>query len=463
MSTAASEKGWEKVQIKAFTAWLNGYLVQRTLNVSDIQQDMDDGVKLINFLELLSSKKVTQKWNPKPPTRIQKIENLHIALTFLDKDIKIKTAGASAEDFADHNLKMILGFFYVLYKRYRIATIKVQDKSSEEGLLLWCKQKTAGYRDVEIENFKHSFKDGMAFGALCDAYLESNKDKIDYEQFKKNDPTSNLTLAFETAEKHLAVPKLLEAEDVLEGNVDERSMVLYVSLFFHAFLAQEAQRGALAEKNKIEQQVKGLQGSLEERAKMAAQLELDNQTLRERLAALEKELQDERGAREFAESELEALRAELAAMKAKNEKLEKKGTQLEAQVFSLEGQVSEMSEKFSVAERTRKSEKDKDGEQNATTTKGLNVLKKNLEEHLEDLHRWQSFLDFDKVSDVDFSGEIRPQILADITKDSFDTQLSKLSERLEKENEELLALLKSKEIEKNMTAKKDADKKARAK
>lgn len=57
-------------------------------------------------------------------------------------------------------------------------------------------------------------------------------------------------------------------------------MVLYVSLFFHAFLAKEAQREAQAEKDKIEQQVKGLQGSLEERAKMAAQLELDNQALR---------------------------------------------------------------------------------------------------------------------------------------------------------------------------------------
>jgi len=452
------------VQIKAFTAWLNGYLDQRSMPVADIQTDMDDGVRLINFLELLGSKKVTTKWNQKPPSRIQKIENLHIALTFLDKEMKVRTVGgASAEDFADHNLKMILGFFYLLYKRYRIATIKVQDKSSEEGLLLWCKQKTAGYRDVEIENFKNSFKDGMAFGALCDAYLDGNKEKLDWDKFDKASAKANLEAAFDAAEKHLGVAKLLDVDDVLEGNVDERSMVLYISTYFHAFHAKEASREAQAEKDKIEQQVKGLQGSLEERAKMAAQLESDNQTLRERLAALEKELSDERGAREFAESELERLRAELAAQKEKNPSLEKKGTQLEAQVFSLEGQVSDISEKFQVAERSRKKEKEGDSNSAAVTTKGLNILKKNLEEHLEDLHRWQNFLDFDKVSDVDFNGEIRPQILQDITKEDFDVQLSKLSERLDKENEELLQLLKTKEVEKNINAKKEAEKKARTK
>jgi len=460
---SASEKGWEKVQIRAFTAWLNGYLEQRSMTVADIQTDMDDGVRLINFLELLSNKKVQSKWNPKPPTRIQKIENLHIGLTFLDKDMKVKTSGISAEEFADHNLKMILGFFYTLYKRYRIATIKVQDKSSEEGLLLWCKQKTAGYRDVEVENFKNSFKDGMAFGALCDAYLESNKDLVDFDKFDKSKPLENLTTAFDIATKQLGVPKLLDEADILDGNVDERSMVLYVSLFFHAFTAKDAQRSAQLEKDQIEARVKGLQGTLEERAKLAAQLEADNHSLRERIAALEKDLDEERGAREFAETEIERLRAELAAQKEKNEQLSKKSSQLEAQVFSLEGQVSEISEKFETLQRKGKSEKETSDSQAAVQSKGLNVMKKNLEEHLEDLHRWQTYLDFDKISDLDFSGEIRPQILADITKDNFDEQLAKLAEKLEKENGELLTLLKTKEAEKNANALRDAEKKARAK
>jgi len=113
----------------------------------------------------------------------------------------VRLQGIGAEDFADQNLKLILGFFWSLFKRYRIATIKHQDKSSEEGLLLWCKQTTEGYRDVNIENYKNSFRDGMPFIALIDKFLEGNKTILDYSKFYKDSPSENLTTAFEIAEK----------------------------------------------------------------------------------------------------------------------------------------------------------------------------------------------------------------------------------------------------------------------
>jgi len=60
MATKAGElkeKGWEKVQIKAFTAWINNVLAKREMTVNEIKTDLGDGVKLLNFLELLSAKK----------------------------------------------------------------------------------------------------------------------------------------------------------------------------------------------------------------------------------------------------------------------------------------------------------------------------------------------------------------------------------------------------------------------
>ncbi len=95
---------------------------------------------LLKFLELLSGKRVNQKYDEKPSARIQKIQNLHIALKFLEKEMDVKLQGIGAEgkftgdtvifmiyvDFADQNLKLILGFFWSLFKRYRIATIKHQ-------------------------------------------------------------------------------------------------------------------------------------------------------------------------------------------------------------------------------------------------------------------------------------------------------------------------------------------------
>jgi cortexillin 1/2 len=148
------ERGWELVQIKAFTSWINGYLTKRDMGLEDIRTDLSDGIRLICFLELLSGKKVKTKYDIHPASRIQKIQNLHIALQFLEKETDIKLQGIGAEDFADGNLKLILGFLWSLFKRFRIQTIKQDDKSSEEGLLLWCKKTTDGYRDVKVEHFK---------------------------------------------------------------------------------------------------------------------------------------------------------------------------------------------------------------------------------------------------------------------------------------------------------------------
>jgi len=223
------ERGWELVQIKAFTSWLNGYLTKRDMGLEDIRTDLSDGIRLICFLELLSGKKVKTKYDIHPASRIQKIQNLHIALQFLEKETDIKLQGIGAEDFADGNLKLILGFLWSLFKRFRIQTIKQDDKSSEEGLLLWCKKTTDGYRDVKVEHFKTSFRDGLAFLALCDKYIE-NKSLLDFDNFQKEKPIENLNMAFEFAEQHMGIPRLLDSQEVNEGNVDERFNSLFCIL-----------------------------------------------------------------------------------------------------------------------------------------------------------------------------------------------------------------------------------------
>jgi len=450
------EKGWENVQIKAFTSWLNGYLVKRDHTITDIQHEMGDGVKLVYFLELLSDQKIKQKYNEKPPSRIEKIQNLHIALTFLEKDLGVKSAGASAEDFADGNLKMILGFFWSLFKKYRIQTIKQDDKSSEQGLLLWVKKTTDGYRDIQIESYKHSFRSGLPFLALVDKFIE-NKDILNYDNFTKENQNENLGVAFDLAEKHLGIPRLLEPSEVSEGNVDERSLVLYVSLYFHAFVAKEQQKGILEEKDRIAREKNQLQGSLEDRAKLAAQLQEENKKLQEELAleksrreSLEEQLRLEK-------EEREKLARELEEQKKKSQELQESKLSLEGIVSGLEGQVADLSSKFENESQNRKKEQQDHDAKAKLEVSGLGVLKKNLTEHLEDLYRWRKYLDLDTESEVDFSGEVRPQILLDISKENFEKQLEVLSQKLAKENDELSTLLKIKEAEKK--ARKDADKK----
>jgi len=318
------------------------------------------------------------------------------------------------------------------------------------------KKTTDGYRDIQIESYKHSFRSGLPFLALVDKFIE-NKDILNYDNFTKENQNENLGVAFDLAEKHLGIPRLLEPSEVSEGNVDERSLVLYVSLYFHAFVAKEQQKGILEEKDRIAREKNQLQGSLEDRAKLAAQLQEENKKLQEELAleksrreSLEEQLRLEK-------EEREKLARELEEQKKKSQELQESKLSLEGIVSGLEGQVADLSSKFENESQNRKKEQQDHDAKSKLEVSGLGVLKKNLTEHLEDLYRWQKYLDLDTESEVDFSGEVRPQILLDISKENFEKQLEVLSQKLAKENDELSTLLKIKEAEKK--ARKDADKK----
>jgi cortexillin 1/2 len=500
------ERGWELVQIKAFTSWLNGYLEKRGMKIEDIKHDLNDGIKLINFLELLSGKTIKQRYDNKPASRIQKIQNLHIALTFLEKEmsIRITNMGVGAEDFADDNLKIILGFFWTLFKKFRIQTIKQDDKSSEEGLLLWVKKTTEGYDGVNIENYRNSFRSGNAFLALCDAFIE-NPEVFDYNKFDRSDPNTTLAKAYELAEAHLGIPKLLDPEETSSGEVDERSLVLYISLYFHAFVARQQQRAIAEDKNRLEQELGGLKGSLQERAQKAEELNRENQKLKQELEQLKQENAELREKNTYLEEKVEVLKQLLEQENEEKEELEKAKQELEKQLqelrhlvesqakeiaqlkadleeerkknkelsdlklsmaetaSGLDGQIAELTSKLQAETSARKKEREEQEARARVEVSGLDVLKKNLDEHIEDLHRWQRYLDIDTTGEVDFVGEIRPAIMNEISQANFDEQLKTLSSKLAKENEELVNLLKAKEAEQKARKNQEKKKKDRQK
>ncbi len=57
---------------------------------------------------------------------------------------------------------------------------------------------------------------------------------------------TNLNNAFEVAEKYLDIPKMLDAEDIVNtARPDEKAIMTYVSSFYHAFSgAQKAETAA---------------------------------------------------------------------------------------------------------------------------------------------------------------------------------------------------------------------------
>ncbi|XP_056140097.1 alpha-actinin-4 isoform X2 [Lampris incognitus] len=234
------DPAWEKQQRKTFTAWCNSHLRKAGTQIDNIEEDFRDGLKLMLLLEVISGDRL-----PKPERgkmRVHKINNVNKALDFIaSKGVKLVSIGA--EEIVDGNAKMTLGMIWTIILRFAIQDISVEETSAKEGLLLWCQRKTAPYKNVNVQNFHISWKDGLAFNALIHRH---RPELIDYDKLRKDDPVTNLNNAFEVAEKYLDIPKMLDAEDIV-GTLrpDEKAIMTYVSCFYHAFSgAQKAETAA---------------------------------------------------------------------------------------------------------------------------------------------------------------------------------------------------------------------------
>nr|1WKU_A Chain A, Alpha-actinin 3 [Homo sapiens]1WKU_B Chain B, Alpha-actinin 3 [Homo sapiens] len=228
------DPAWEKQQRKTFTAWCNSHLRKAGTQIENIEEDFRNGLKLMLLLEVISGERLPRP--DKGKMRFHKIANVNKALDFIaSKGVKLVSIGA--EEIVDGNLKMTLGMIWTIILRFAIQDISVEETSAKEGLLLWCQRKTAPYRNVNVQNFHTSWKDGLA---LCALIHRHRPDLIDYAKLRKDDPIGNLNTAFEVAEKYLDIPKMLDAEDIVNTpKPDEKAIMTYVSCFYHAFAGAE--------------------------------------------------------------------------------------------------------------------------------------------------------------------------------------------------------------------------------
>lgn len=234
------DPAWEKQQKKTFTAWCNSHLRKAGTAIENIEEDFRNGLKLMLLLEVISGEPLAKPDRGK--MRFHKIANVNKALEFIEsKGVRLVSIGA--EEIVDGNLKMTLGMIWTIILRFAIQDISVEEMTAKEGLLLWCQRKTAPYKNVNVQNFHMSWKDGLAFCALIHRH---RPDLLDYSKLSRDNPLYNLNLAFDIAEKHLDIPRMLDPEDMINTiKPDERSVMAYVSSYYHAFSgAQQAETAA---------------------------------------------------------------------------------------------------------------------------------------------------------------------------------------------------------------------------
>ncbi|XP_062320149.1 spectrin beta chain, non-erythrocytic 1 isoform X1 [Osmerus eperlanus] len=230
----------EAVQKKTFVKWVNSHLSRVSCRITDLYMDLRDGRMLIKLLEVLSGERL-----PKPTKgrmRIHCLENVDKALQFL-KEQRVHLENMGSHDIVDGNHRLTLGLIWTIILRFQIQDISVETednkekKSAKDALLLWCQMKSAGYPNVNIHNFTTSWRDGMAFNALIHKH---RPDLIDFDKLKKSNAHHNLQNAFNLAEQHLGITKLLDPEDISVDHPDEKSIITYVVTYYHYFSKMKA-------------------------------------------------------------------------------------------------------------------------------------------------------------------------------------------------------------------------------
>ncbi|KAM9327227.1 filamin-B [Gastrophryne carolinensis] len=229
----AEDAPWKKIQQNTFTRWCNEHLKCVNKRIGNLQTDLSDGLRLIALLEVLSQKKMYRKYHLRPTFSQMQLENVSVALEFLEKE-NIKLVSIDSKAIVDGNLKLILGLIWTLILHYSISMPVWEDEGDEEVKNQTPKQRLLGWiqnkiPNLPITNFSHNWQDGKALGALVDSCAPGLCP--DWESWDPSKPVDNAREAMQQADDWLGVPQVIAPEEIIHPNVDEHSVMTYLSQF----------------------------------------------------------------------------------------------------------------------------------------------------------------------------------------------------------------------------------------
>jgi len=395
---------------------VNSYLDKKGERIDDLATAFNNGVRLVTLLELITKKEFQGKVYKAPKLKIHFIENVNLCLRFIQNE-GVKGLTISAEDFVDGNVKMLLGFCWIMLRHFGRQGGSADGSSFEEGLLNWLKSQLEDY-ELNITDFKNSFNDGKALLALVHRW---DPDVIDYHKRDLSNPVNNAETALKLIEQHVKVPALVDPVELTKGEVREKQIVLYLSLIQKSFQDEEEKRRLAGEG-----QAKVL--SLRDQLQL---LNEENSTMSESIAVLREKV-------DVLTKLLEAETEEKNDLKSETEALQKAKEALDKEKKLLTVERDDLVKQLKAAKRAR--EELEEAVQSATKRNGLGLdaIRKNLLEHVADLSIWKEFLEQDrdyKVPSVTLTGE------DSVKGKEFEQQIGLLNKALSEENDRLEDLL----------------------
>ncbi|KAL7722214.1 hypothetical protein QTN25_000965 [Entamoeba marina] len=208
----------EEQQLYAYSIIINHTLNYQQPLVTNITKDLQDGLTLARFVQVLTGETITTL-HYSPLTEQEKIDNIESVLSLL-KRLEIKTT-ATANDIFKGETKSIQNLMFYINYRYRLHDVPVRIIDFSR----WIKN------ILRINNplfdLKVEFCDGVLLARLINSY-EPNS--INLRSLPK-DKSQLAQLGLDTAMTKLNIPKLINAQSMSSRKVDDNALILYLSYF----------------------------------------------------------------------------------------------------------------------------------------------------------------------------------------------------------------------------------------
>ncbi|XP_032828779.1 dystrophin isoform X4 [Petromyzon marinus] len=229
----------EDVQKKTFTKWVNAQFDKAGKTpIEDLFTSLRDGRRLLELLEIILGQKLSKE---RGTSRVHALNNVNRALQVLQKN-NVELVNIGGADIVDGNHKLTLGLIWSIIIHWQVKDVMkdvmadLQQTNSEKILLGWVRQSTRDYRPVNVVNFTTSWSDGLAFNALIHSY---RPDLFNWKTVANQmTVTERLDNAFNVAQDHLNIARLLDPEDVETAHPDKKSILMYVTSLFQVLPKQ---------------------------------------------------------------------------------------------------------------------------------------------------------------------------------------------------------------------------------
>eukprot|EP01098_Paradermamoeba_levis_P009055 TRINITY_DN374_c0_g1_i2.p1 TRINITY_DN374_c0_g1~~TRINITY_DN374_c0_g1_i2.p1 ORF type:complete len:575 (-),score=231.32 TRINITY_DN374_c0_g1_i2:57-1781(-) len=323
MAAGMTAADWERIQRKTFVNWANFWLKQRDLKINNVEEDLKDGLLLINLFEILTGQAI-DTYNKNPKTKLHRVENIHIALHNL-KCIGVRH-DVSPNEIEKGNTKSILGMFWAMITRLQIhrgaGGAQENSKASGKELILeWCRNYLKDYPVGDLKsNSPKCFQDGKVLAYLAH---KTDPNSVDLAALEKEDPLVRAQKAMDAAEK-FGVPKLIDAEDLVK-HPDEQSILTYLAAYKNVVDAMKPKVDEEEAKRLLEQKLK------EEEAQRLQMMQEEEEE-RKKIEKLKKDKEElERKKKELEEERLRKEREEAERLRKLQEEEERRQARLKEQ------------------------------------------------------------------------------------------------------------------------------------